>query len=97
MGDTWDEMDYADFVKRTVHALPEMDQLIILSDQLNIHVSETLVRWIAECEEYNEDLGTKGFKGILKNMETRRRFLENEDHRIRFVFTPQALRLAQSN
>lgn len=89
MGDTRNETDYADFVKGTVHALPEMDQVIILSDQLNTHVSETLVRWIAECEGYDEHLGTKGRKGILKNMETRRRFLEKEEHRIRFVFTPK--------
>jgi hypothetical protein len=89
LGDTRDETDYADFLKRTVNALPEMDQIIILSDQLNTHMSETLVRWIAECEGYDEDLGKKGRKGILKNMETRRRFLEKEDHRIRFVFTPK--------
>lgn len=89
MGDTRDETDYADFVKGTIHALPEMDQVIILSDQLNTHMSETLVRWIAECEGYDEGLGTKGREGILKNMVTRRRFLEKEEHRIRFVFTPK--------
>lgn len=89
MGDTRDETDYADFVKGTVNALPEMDQVIILSDQLNTHVSETLVRWIAECEGYDEGLGKKGREGILKNMVTRRRFLEKEEHRIRFVFTPK--------
>ncbi|MEM6379785.1 MAG: transposase [Bacteroidota bacterium] len=89
MGDTRNETDYADFVKSTVNALPEMDQVVILSDQLNTHVSQTLVRWIAECEGYNEDLGIKGRKGILKNMVTRRNFLEKEEHRIRFVFTPK--------
>ena len=60
-----------------------------MSDQLNTHVSETLVRWIAECEGYDEGLGKKGREGILKNMVTRRRFLEKEEHRIRFVFTPK--------
>jgi hypothetical protein len=89
MGPTRDETDYADFVKATVNSLPEMDQIIILSDQLNTHISETLVRWIAECEGYDEDLGAKGLQGILKNLETRRRFLEKDDHRIRFVFTPK--------
>lgn len=89
LGPTRDEVDYADFVKGTVAELPEMDQIIILSDQLNTHLSETLVRWIAQSEEYDQDLGIKGVKGILKNMETRRQFLENEQHRIRFVFTPK--------
>jgi len=87
---TRDERDFADFVKETVSMLPEMDKVIILSDQLNTHVSETLVRWIAESGNYCEqDLGVKGNSGILKNMQTRRNFLESEYHRVRFIFTPK--------
>ncbi len=53
-------------------------------------MSETLVRWIAQMEEYDEQqLGIKGQSGILKNMETRRAFLEREYHRVRFTFTPK--------
>lgn len=89
LGPTRDEVDYADFVKLTVDQLPEMDQVIILSDQLNTHVSQTLVRWIAELEEYDQDLGIKGAYGILKSMNTRRAFLERAHHRVRFVFTPK--------
>ena len=87
---TRDEKDYADFVKQTVGFLPEMDKIVILSDQLNTHLSETLVRWIAESGYYSEeDLGIKGQSGILKNMQTRRAFLESEYHRVRFIFTPK--------
>lgn len=87
---TRDEKDFADFIKQTVGALPEMDKVIILSDQLNTHLSESLVRWIAESGGYGEeDLGVKGEKGILKNMETRQAFLESEYHRVRFIYTPK--------
>ena len=89
LGPTRDEIDYADFLKQTVDGLPEMDKIIILSDQLNTHLSETLVKWIAEEEEFDQDLGQKGRYGILKNQQTRRDFLERENHRIRFVFTPK--------
>lgn len=87
---TRNEKDYANFLKETVATLPEMDKIVILSDQLNTHLSETLVRWVAESGGYGEeDLGIKGESGILKNIETRRVFLESEYHRIRFIFTPK--------
>lgn len=87
---TRDEQDFANFIKHTVGLLPEMDKVVILADQLNTHISETLVRWIAESGGYGqEDLGEKGVKGILKNTQTRRDFLESEYHRVRFIFTPK--------
>ena len=87
---TRDERDYADFIKETVGALPEMDKVVILSGQLNTHLSESLVRWVAESGGYCEgELGVKGEKGILKNMQTRKMFLESEYHRVRFIFTPE--------
>ena len=89
LGSTRDEIDYADFIKQMVDNLPELDKIVILADQLNTHMSETLVQWIAQEEDYEEDLGEKGKTGILKNMETRKDFLERPEHRIRFVFTPK--------
>jgi len=87
---TRDEKDFADFIKQTVAMLPQMDKVIILSDQLNTHLSETLVRFVAEEGGYvEEDLGVKGESGVLKNMQTRRYFLESEYNRVRFIFTPK--------
>lgn len=86
---TRNEEDYANFVKETVNMLPPMDKVVVISDQLNTHMSETLVRWIAEEEGYDEDLGKKGRYGILYNMKTRLDFLEKKEHRIRLVFTPK--------
>ena len=90
LGQTRDEKDFADFTKGVVSGLPEMDKVVILSDQLNTHLSATLVEWIAREEEYDQtQLGMKGESGILKSMQTRMVFLENPNHRIRFVYTPK--------
>jgi transposase len=87
---TRDEKDFADFIKETVAMLPQMDKVVFLSDQLNTHLSETLVRFVAEDGGYvKEDLGIKGESGILKDMQTRRDFLESEYNRVRFIFTPK--------
>lgn len=90
LGQTRDEKDFADFTKKVVADFAQMDKIVILSDQLNTHLSQTLVKWIAQEQEYElSELGVKGHSGILKNMETRMAFLENPNHRIRFVYTPK--------
>ena len=83
------EEDFLIFIRQTVDQLPATGQIIFLADQLNTHQSESLVRWIAQRLDFEKDLGTKGYKGILKSMETRKQFLESPEHRIRFVFTPK--------
>lgn len=87
---TRNEQDFGNFIKETVSMLPEMDKIVFLADQLNTHLSETLVRFIAEEAGYTrESLGTKGEIGILKNIDTRREFLECEHHRVRLIYTPK--------
>jgi hypothetical protein len=36
-GQTRDEEDYCNFIKGMVNQLPELDEVVILSDQLNTH------------------------------------------------------------
>lgn len=77
------------FVQQTTAKLPADDQVVFLADQLNTHLSASLVSWIAQQIHYCGTLGQKGKHGILKNKQTRKAFLENPEHRIRFVFTPK--------
>lgn len=90
LGPTRDEEDFVAFIKDTLNAMPDLDKVVIIADQLNTHLSASLVEWIAQEQEYEkEQLGIKGRTGILKNQKSRRKFLENPAHRIRFVYTPK--------
>ena len=88
LGPTRKEKDFLNHIKQTVAADPGA-QWIFITDQLNTHQSESLVQWVAgECN-IKEDLGIKGKTGILKSKETRKAFLSDPSHRIRFVYTPK--------
>lgn len=90
LGPTRNEEDYTRFISQTIHKFPEMDKIVILSDQLNTHVSKSIVKFIAQMEEYDQsELGIKGKSGFLENMNTRRDFLERDIHRVQFLFTPK--------
>jgi hypothetical protein len=59
-------------------------------DNLNIHQSEALVRWVAEREGIAaEALGVKGKSGILHSMESRAAFLHDSTHQVVFYYTPK--------
>jgi len=59
-------------------------------DQLNVHCSDSLIRYVALLEEIpKSELGQKGKHGILKSMATRKAFLEDKSHRVRFVYLPK--------
>jgi transposase len=87
--DTRTEEDFVKHVKRTVVTDPESGWVIV-TDQLNIHLSEGLVKLVArECGIAEETLGKKGKRGVLKSVATRKAFLTDPSHRIRFVYTPK--------
>lgn len=89
VGDTRTEKDFLTHIKTTIKTDPEASWVFI-TDQLNTHKSESLVRYIVQVLRLSEkNLGKKGKEGILKNMESRAEFLSNKEHRIRFVYTPK--------
>lgn len=85
---TRDEDDFALHIRRTI-ASDDDGRWIFVLDNLTTHVSESLVRLVAEKESLDIDLGIKGKSGVLKNVESRRAFLTDPARRVRFVYTPK--------
>ena len=88
IGQTRTEADFLAHIQQTVLVDPTAGWIFI-TDQLNTHQSESLVRWVAEVCELDLNLGVKGESGILQSMPTRAAFLQDPTHRIRFVYTPK--------
>jgi len=88
VGPTRTETDFAANIAQVIDEDPKATWIFI-ADQLNTHKSESLVRLVAERCEIKDDLGEKGETGILESMKTRKAFLEDPSHRIRFIFTPR--------
>jgi transposase len=89
IGDHRCETDFAAFLEgRLEGAAPDV-QWEIVADNLNIHLSESVVRIFTHPCGVAQDLGQKHKHGILKSRTRREAFLRNADHRIRFYFTPE--------
>ena len=88
IGPTRTEQDFAAHIERTIDTDPEATWIFVL-DQPNTHKSEALVRLVAQRCGIEDDLGVKAKAGVLETMPTRKKFLEDPDHRIRFVYTPR--------
>jgi len=88
VAETRTEADFAAHVERTVASDPDAGWVFVL-DQLNTHQSETLVLLVATLCGITDPLGVKGKSGVLQSKATRRAFLEDASHRVRFVFTPR--------
>lgn len=91
LGPTRTEEDFANHIEQTIATNPD-GKWIIIVDQLNTHKSESLVNLVIKTCDLDldqETLGVKGKSGILESMVTRKAFLEDQSHRIRFVYTPK--------
>ena len=88
LGPTRTEAGFASHIAQTVATDPEAGWIFVV-DNLNIHSSETLVRWVARVCGMMEPLGKTGVRGVLRTVASRQAFLSQKSHRIRFVYTPK--------
>ena len=82
------EEDFLENIDNVVSLDPNATWRFV-TDNLNTHLSESLVRCTALCFGIENDLGVKGRYGILKSVASRREFLTDRSHRIHFVYTPK--------
>jgi transposase len=80
--------DFASHVAQTIATDPDAGWIFVV-DQLNIHQSEALVKLVAKELGIELELDSKGNLKNTKAMASRRTFLSDRTHRIRFVYTPK--------
>ena len=87
--ETRTDEDFTWHIHHTVETDPAAGWVVIV-DNLNTHCSEALVRYVARLEGIDQNsLGRKGKVGILTSMATRKAFLSDRSHRVRFVYLPK--------
>ena len=82
------EADFVAHIAQTIDTDPDA-VWVFVTDQLNTHQSESLVRLVAERCTISDDLGAKGTTGVLQSLPSRAAFLSDPTHRIQFVYVPK--------
>ncbi len=89
LSETRDNEDFAKHIEQTTATDPTVGWVFVV-DNLNTHCGEPVVRIVADQLGMDQaTLGVAKQQGALKTMTTRRAFLSDLSHRIRFVYIPK--------
>lgn len=87
-GPTRTEADFLSHVRAVIASDPNVERWHFVLDNLNTHLSESMVRLVAAESVLDINLGIKGKNGILKNCQSRAAFLTDPNHKVVFHYTP---------